>query len=143
MKKGIITSLCYTLLSLNCSVNKLSKTKWQITYRKVEYFFGGELLQVGTDSCYYESQEIIKKNPPIIRWKATKKELSELYKHIEKFKLQDGGPLTATITEEPFENLELLQNDKIIFSITRHQQTAEDFKKFDELVGILKAFVLK
>jgi len=131
------------LLSVNCSVNKLAKAKWQITYRKIEYFFGGELLYIGTDSCYYESQAAIHTNPPIVRWYATNKELSELHKLIEKYKLQAGNTLTATVTEEPFENLELVQNDSVIFSITRHQQTPEYSKKFDEVVAILKSFALK
>lgn len=136
-------SLVCMMLSFNCSFKKLPKVNWQITYRKVEYFFGGELLRIGTDSCYFESQIAMHINPPIVRWHATKKELRELYKLIEKYKLQDGNLLTATVTEEPFESLELVQNDSIIFSITRHQQTMEDCIKFDELVRILKAFALK
>lgn len=143
MKKGVIASLCYMLLLPNCSANKLSKVKWQITYRKAAYFFGSELLHIGTDSCYYESQVAIHANPPVIRRSATKKELSELYKLIEKYKLEDGNPVTTTVTEEPFESLELVQNSRIVFSITKHQQTAEYCKKFDELLSILKAFAIK
>ncbi|MFT3980050.1 MAG: hypothetical protein QM687_06235 [Ferruginibacter sp.] len=144
MKTGKrIASLCCMLLSLSCSFNKLAKTKWQITYRRVEYFFGSELLQIGTDSCYYESQAVNYKNQPIIRWNATKKELGKLYKLIDKFKMQEASPLSATVTEQPFENLELLQNDRVIFSVIKHQQTEEHRKKFDELVSILKSFALK
>ncbi len=143
MKKGILHSLCFSLLSFSCSVNKASKSNWQITYRHVEYFFGSELLQIGTDSCYYESQASIHKTPPILRWQASKKELNELYHLIENYELQKGSPLMAAVTEEPFENLELLQNGKVVFSVTKHHQTEAFVKKFDELVSKLKSFALK
>jgi hypothetical protein len=78
--------------------------------------------------------------PALFTWKSSKRKLNNLYREIEKFNLQDGIPLMASVTEEPFETLELINNDKVIFSIQKHHQTVDGAKKFEEVVAILKAF---
>lgn len=138
-KMSLIGFFTLLLFGTN-SCKPLAKDQWQISYSRVDYFFGSIDVKIGTDSCYYLNQGGIPKSPPIFKWKSSKRKLNNLYREIEKFRLQDGIPLMATVTEEPFENLELIKNGKVIFSIQKHHQTVDGVKKFEEAVAILKAF---
>jgi hypothetical protein len=131
----------FTLLFFGTNSCKPSPNdKWQISYSRVDYFFGSIDVKIGNDSCYYRNQGGIHKNPPFFKWKSSKRKLNNLYREIEKFRLQDGIPLMASVTEEPFETLKLINNGKVIFSIQKQHQTVDGIKKFEEVVAILKAF---
>lgn len=125
---------------LSCCVKPSAKESWQISYEKVEYLFGSISIKIGTDSCYYQNQSGINKNPPIFKWKSKKKKLTALYNQVMSYHLQQGNPIMATVTEMPFETLELVQNGKVVFSLQKHHQSQEYEKKFDEVVVILKSF---
>jgi len=125
---------------LSCCVKPAAKESWQISYERVEYFFGSISIKIGTDSCYYLNQGGIHKNPPIFKWKSKRKKLSALYKEIEKFKLQEADQMRASVTKEPIETLELINNGRVVFSLQKEQQNDHYQKMFDSVVTLLKSF---
>lgn len=134
-----ILSISMVIATTAC-LQQAVKNEWAITYRKVDVFIGNCKIKISTDSCYYESTFSYNRKPIIVSWKSSRQKLSELYKKIVAFNLEQCSPIRAAITEEPFETMELIQNDRVVFSIQREQQTATDVIKFDSVVAILKSF---
>jgi hypothetical protein len=131
----------FTLLFFTAnSCRPVAKGNWEISYRKVDYFFGSIEIKIGTDSCYYLNQGGIHKNPPIFKWRSSKKKLNELYRQVENFKLQECSPLISLVTEQPHESIQLVENDKVVYEILKHQQNNRDIQKFDSVLAILKSF---
>jgi hypothetical protein len=138
-KMSVIGFLALFLSTAN-SCKPVAKDNWEIAYRRVEYFFGSIEIKIGTDSCYYLNQGGIHKNPPIFNWMSSQKKLNELYRQVEKFKLQDFSPVKSLVTEQPFESITLMKNGKQVYEVLKHQQNNNDVKKFDSVLAILKSF---
>lgn len=139
-KMSIIGFLTLLLFGTT-SCKPVAKEKWEISYRRADYFFGSIEIKIGTDSCYYLDQGGIHKNPPVFKWKSSKKKLYELYRQVEKFKLQDLSPVIAHVTEEPFQSLTLVKNGKVVYEILKHQQNTRDVNRFDSVLVILRSFI--
>jgi hypothetical protein len=139
---GIIKFSCAcTLLFLACFHRRPPPESWQISYSRVQTFFGSIDIKIGTDSCYCLSQAGIYKNPPVFRWKSSRKKLNNLYRQIEKFKLEDFSAANELVTEVPYESLELRKNGKIVFEVVKHQQTSVNVSRFDSVLAMLMSFV--
>ncbi|MBK7290510.1 MAG: hypothetical protein KBF82_13750 [Chitinophagaceae bacterium] len=140
--KKVVQFVCGCMLfSTACSYKQQATvSSWEISYRRVEYFFGHIDIKIGTDSCYYLNQGGIHKNPPIFKWNSSKQKLNELYKQVESFHLEKISPVKAHVTEEPFESIMLVENGKLVFEVVKHQQNNKDIAKFDSVLTILKSF---
>lgn len=137
--KHIILSIVLLVITVSC-IQPVAKNQWTITYKKTDVFIGNCTIKIGTDSCYYESTFSFNKRPVTATWKSNRRALNALYNKVAQFDLQKCSPLRASITEEPFETMELVQNDRIVFSIQKEQQRSADVIKFDSVVAILKSF---
>jgi hypothetical protein len=138
-KMSVIGFFSLLLFTTN-SCKPVAKDNWEIAYRRVEYFFGSVEIKIGTDSCYYLNQGGIHRNPPIFKWKSSKKKLNKLFSQVEKFKLQDFSPVKSLVTEQPFESITLVKNGKQVYEVVKHQQNSSDVIKFDSVLAILKSF---
>jgi hypothetical protein len=138
-KMNVIGFFTFLLFTTN-SCKPVVKDNWEISYRRVDYFFGSIEIKIGTDSCYYLNHSSIHKSPPIFKWKSSKKKLNELYRQVETFKLQDFSPVKSLVTEQPFESITLVKNGKQVYEIVKHQQNSSDVNKFDSVLVILKSF---
>lgn len=141
MKTMKIVAICLLFLTA-CSQQLLLQKNWQLTYRKVDSFMGSTIIQLGIDSCYYETTGGLHKHPFIIKWKSRQRELNRLYQQVQELWLQEGYPLMASATETPFETLELVQENKILFAVQKDQQPVTILGKFEEAVRIMRSFAV-
>ena len=139
-KLKIFSSICLVISASYCYRQPL-KGNWQLSYRRVEYFFGSMEMKIGPDSCYYLNQGGIPKNPPVFKWRSSKNKLNELYRQVEKFDLRNFSPVITLVPEQPFESLTLVENGKVVYEVLRQQQNNRDVNKFDSVVLLLKSFV--